>query len=35
MTKASDGLDDLAYTPGKTTTTVAMDFGRVTLDADR
>jgi len=34
MTKASDGLDDLAYTPGKTTTTVAMDFGRVTLDAD-
>jgi uncharacterized protein len=34
MTLASDGLDDLAYTPDKTTTTVAMDFGRVTLDAD-
>ncbi len=33
MTSASDGLDDLSYTPDKTTTTVAMDFGRVTLDA--
>jgi uncharacterized protein len=33
MTLASDGLDDLSRTPGKTTTTVAMDFGRVTLDA--
>ena len=33
MTTASDGLDDLSHTPDKTTTTVAMDFGRVTLDA--
>jgi len=34
MTSASDGVDDLSHTPGKTTTTVAMDFGRVTLDAE-
>ncbi|MFG2073544.1 GTP-binding protein [Nonomuraea maritima] len=34
MTDASAGIDDLAHTPGKTTTTVAMDFGRVSLDAD-
>ena len=33
MTAASDGLDDLSHTPDKTTTTVAMDFGRLTLDA--
>ncbi len=33
MTTASDGVDDLSHTPDKTTTTVAMDFGRVTLDA--
>ena len=33
MTSASNGLDDLSHTPDKTTTTVAMDFGRVTLDA--
>jgi signal recognition particle receptor subunit beta len=33
MTKASEGLDDLRSTPGKTTTTVAMDFGRITLDS--
>jgi hypothetical protein len=33
ITSASDGVDNLAYTAGKTTTTVAMDFGRVTLDA--
>jgi uncharacterized protein len=32
MTDASTGIDDLSYVPGKTTTTVAMDFGRVTLD---
>jgi signal recognition particle receptor subunit beta len=32
MTSASDGVDDLRHTPDKTTTTVAMDFGRVTLD---
>ena len=34
MTKASVGVDDLSATPDKTTTTVAMDFGRITLDAD-
>jgi uncharacterized protein len=34
MTEASTGTDDLAATPNKTTTTVAMDFGRVSLDAD-
>jgi uncharacterized protein len=33
MTSASEALDDLSQTPDKTTTTVAMDFGRVTLDA--
>jgi len=33
ITSASDGVDNLSYTPDKTTTTVAMDFGRVTLDA--
>jgi signal recognition particle receptor subunit beta len=31
MTAASEGIDDLAGLTGKTTTTVAMDFGRVTL----
>src|SRR6266702_4201029 len=34
MTSASTGLDDLSHTPDKTTTTVAMDFGRVTLEAE-
>jgi uncharacterized protein len=33
MTVASEGLDDLSHTTGKTTTTVAMDFGRATLEA--
>jgi signal recognition particle receptor subunit beta len=33
MTEASDGLDDLSHTAAKTTTTVAMDFGRATLGA--
>jgi len=33
MTAASESVDDLSHTPDKTTTTVAMDFGRVTLDA--
>jgi signal recognition particle receptor subunit beta len=31
MTTASIGTDDLAGLPGKETTTVAMDFGRITL----
>jgi signal recognition particle receptor subunit beta len=34
MTEASVGLDDLDATPSKATTTVAMDFGRVSLDSD-
>src|ERR687888_2482623 len=34
MTEASVGVDDLTATPGKVTTTVAMDFGRVSLDSD-
>ena len=34
MTEASEGIDDLTDTPDKTTTTVAMDFGRITLDDD-
>jgi uncharacterized protein len=33
LTAASGGIDDLAGVPDKATTTVAMDFGRVTLDA--
>ncbi|MEU0570028.1 ATP/GTP-binding protein [Nonomuraea sp. NPDC005983] len=34
MTDASAGVDDVSLTPNKTTTTVAMDFGRVSLDRD-
>ncbi|GAA1014626.1 ATP-binding protein [Acrocarpospora pleiomorpha] len=34
MTDASKDIDDVALTPNKTTTTVAMDFGRVSLDQD-
>jgi signal recognition particle receptor subunit beta len=34
MTEASHGIDDLASTPHKHTTTVAMDFGRLSLDSD-
>ncbi|APY86382.1 ATP-binding protein [Streptomyces alfalfae] len=34
MTQASVGTDDLSGTPEKTSTTVAMDFGRITLDND-
>ena len=32
MTRASEGVDDLSATPNKTTTTVAMDFGRISID---
>jgi uncharacterized protein len=32
MTALSSGLDDLSTVPRKTTTTVAMDFGRLTVD---
>ncbi len=34
VTNASAGLDGLDATPAKSTTTVAMDFGRITLDED-
>ncbi|EKF24747.1 putative ATP binding family protein [Mycolicibacterium hassiacum DSM 44199] len=34
VTNASAGVDGLEATPAKTTTTVAMDFGRITLDDD-
>ncbi|WP_031158929.1 GTP-binding protein [Streptosporangium roseum] len=34
MTDASAGIDDLGLTPNKATTTVAMDFGRLSLDRD-
>ncbi|WP_031137537.1 ATP/GTP-binding protein, partial [Streptomyces sp. NRRL WC-3719] len=34
MTSASAGIDDLTHTGDKKTTTVAMDFGRITLDQD-
>ncbi|MGW3105798.1 GTP-binding protein [Streptomyces sp. NPDC001100] len=34
MTEASEDTDDLTGTPDKTTTTVAMDYGRLTLDDD-
>ncbi|MEV0651079.1 ATP/GTP-binding protein [Phytomonospora sp. NPDC050363] len=33
ITEASVGVDDLAGLPGKTQTTVAMDFGRITVSA--
>jgi uncharacterized protein len=32
MTSASSGIDDTSQIQGKTTTTVAMDFGRITVD---
>jgi signal recognition particle receptor subunit beta len=34
VTDESEGVDDLAAVPGKSTTTVAMDFGRLTLAED-
>ncbi len=34
MTSASVGVDDLSAVSSKTTTTVAMDFGRITLGSD-
>ena len=34
MTEASVGHDDLSHTTGKTSTTVAMDFGRLSLPSD-
>ncbi|WP_188188548.1 GTP-binding protein [Nonomuraea sp. SYSU D8015] len=35
MTQASVGVDDASRVRGKSTTTVAFDFGRITLDASR
>jgi hypothetical protein len=32
MTSAGEGVDDTRQVPGKVTTTVAMDFGRITVD---
>jgi signal recognition particle receptor subunit beta len=34
VTDASEGVDGLELTPTKNTTTVAMDFGRITVDED-
>ena len=34
MTSAGVGVDDPSKVPGKATTTVAMDFGRITMAAD-
>ncbi|MGW5074393.1 GTP-binding protein [Rhodococcus sp. NPDC004095] len=34
VTNASDGVDNLSATPHKATTTVAMDFGRISLAED-
>ncbi|MCT9929199.1 ATP/GTP-binding protein [Planotetraspora sp. A-T 1434] len=34
MTDAAKDVDDIGLIPNKTTTTVAMDFGRVSLDRD-
>jgi uncharacterized protein len=34
MTSAGVGVDDTRNVPGKTTTTVAMDFGRISIDRD-
>ncbi len=34
ITTASLGVDDLSKLPGKSSTTVAMDFGRITLQSD-
>jgi small GTP-binding protein len=34
MTTAALGIDDAALVESKTTTTVAMDFGRITIDRD-
>jgi signal recognition particle receptor subunit beta len=34
MTDASVGVDDLEAVPAKESTTVAMDFGRISLEAD-
>ncbi|MFN8077798.1 MAG: ATP/GTP-binding protein [Kineosporiaceae bacterium] len=33
MTSVAIGVDDMSQVPRKTTTTVAMDFGRITVDA--
>ena len=34
MTSYSEGVDDLSKLDRKTSTTVAMDFGRITIDSD-
>jgi signal recognition particle receptor subunit beta len=32
LSYSSEGMDDISHTPDKATTTVAMDFGRITLN---
>jgi signal recognition particle receptor subunit beta len=34
LSELSDGVDDLTYVEDKTTTTVAMDFGRITINPE-
>jgi signal recognition particle receptor subunit beta len=34
MTSAGEGIDDASKVPGKESTTVAMDFGRITIASD-
>jgi len=34
MTSAATGIDATGHVPDKTTTTVAMDFGRISIDSD-
>ena len=34
ITEASVGVDDLSATPGKSTTTVALDFGRIAIGSE-
>lgn len=34
ITASSAGIDDLSGVEGKTTTTVALDFGRITIDSE-
>lgn len=34
LSEAGEGIDDISGVEGKTTTTVALDFGRITLAAD-
>lgn len=35
MTRAGEGIDDPLFAPGKTSTTVAFDFGRITITDEK